>query len=498
MSRVKTALDRYGEDAPRSYVPDILSNFSPTLKREAAVPTGEETGFSRIAPVVRRRWKAFLFMFAIPVAAAVSITFWQTPLYQARVLVEVLGFNDNYLNIKNADPTQAPESASVSYVQTQVGMLRSRSILKRVVEKLQLEQKSDFQEHPGALSNWLQSVGVKKSVHSPSPLDDAVERISSRLKIQPTQETRLVEILFEGNDPVLAASIANTLTSEYIEQNLQARWDAAQHTSEWLMPKLDELKRQLQASGDALQQYARSTGLMFTGAQDSVSQQKLLQIQAELSKAQVELATKQSQYELSVANRPESLPGIREESALREYQTKLADLRRQLADLRTSFTPTHYKVRRVEAQIREVESTLEAERGNMLARIRNELEAARTRERMLADSYAEQTNIVGQDAEKTVRYNLLKNEMKTNQDLYEAMLRSMKELGVVSAIRANNIRLIDSADVPSRPYRPSWIWNSVMGIVSGVFLGVVVAFAREFNDRSIQGPGESAHYLYLP
>src|SRR5712692_1184092 len=470
MSRVKMALDRYGEDAPRSSDSDALSNFSPAFKREAAALTGEAAGFLRIVPVLRRRWKAFLFMFAIPLTVAVSITIWQTPLYQSRALVEVLGLNDNYLNIKNVDPTQTSESASVSYVQTQVGMLRSRSILKRVVQKLQLEQNNEFQRHPGALSDWLQRLGLKKGVHS-SPLDDAVERISSRLKIQPTLETRLVEILFEGSDPTLAASVANTLASEYIEQNLQTRWDAAQHTGEWLTPKLDELKRQLQASGDALQQYARSTGLMFTGAQDSVSQQKLLQIQAELSRAQVELAAKQSQYELSIANRPESLPGIREESALREYQLKLTDLRRQLAELRTSFTPTHYKVRHVEAQIKELESSLEAERINMLARIRNEFEAARTRERMLVDSYVEQTHIVGRDAEKTVRYNLLKNEMKTNQDLYEAMLRAMKELGVVSAIRANNIRLIDSADVPSRPYRPSWVWNSVMGIVCGVFLG---------------------------
>ena len=91
------------------------------------------------------------------------------------------------------------------------------------------------------------------------------------MKVPP--QTRLVQIGFDSKDPQLASDFANTLASEFIEQNLESRFQSTEHTGEFLTRQLKDLKIRLETSEDALQAYARATGLMFTSEKDSVAEE---------------------------------------------------------------------------------------------------------------------------------------------------------------------------------------------------------------------------------
>lgn len=103
----------------------------------------------------------------------------------------------------------------------------------------------------------------------------------------------------------------------------------------------------------------------------SISEERLRQLQQELSRVEADRMAKQSQFDLAKSGSPEALPAILDNGPLREYQVKLADLRRQLAELSALYTPTHYKVQRLQAQITDLDATLEKERTNVLNRIRS-------------------------------------------------------------------------------------------------------------------------------
>ena len=45
-------------------------------------------------------------------------------------------------------------------------------------------------------------------------------------------------------------------------------------------------------------------------------------------------------------------------------------------------------------------------------------------------------------------YNILKSDVDTNRQLYDSMLRNVQEAGMTSALRASNIRVVDSAVPP--------------------------------------------------
>ena len=67
--------------------------------------------------------------------------------------------------------------------------------------------------------------------------------------------------------------------------------------------------------------------------------------------------------------------------------------------------------------------------------------------------------------------------MDTTRQLYESLLRKVKEASMASALRASNIRVVDSAK-PPRPYKPSFVLNSALGLLAGAFFGVVFVVVR--------------------
>src|SRR4030095_7256254 len=286
--------------------------------------------------------------------------------------------------------------------------------------------------------------------------------------------------------------------SEFMEQRMEDRWDVYNTTGQWLTRAQEELKLKLEASEQRLQEYAKSSGLLFMGEDHSVAEEKLKQLQAELSLAQADRIQKEAKYNLTVSGSTESLPDVLDNGPLAQYQVKLADLRRELALLKSSLTPARPKVVRVQAQISELESTLISERQNVVKRIKNEYQSAQERERLLSRNYGGQTQVVSQQAEKAIQYNLLKKDVEANRQIYQTALQRGKEASIDSALRSSNLRVVDPARPSSFPYKPNILVNLITGLLGGCLAGIGLILARDYLNRNIQMPGESASVLNIP
>ena len=447
-----------------------------------------------------RRYKGTLILIAfLGLLTSLLLTLPQTPIYQARASLEIQNLNENFLNMRNVNPTSNEGGSSLpeSDLQTQVKILQSESVCERVIAKLNLEKKLSQEKDRGRLSAWRNALGLPEW-RPDSPREEALRLVARSLKVRTEVNTRLVEILYDSKDPQLAADFVNALTTEFIQQNLEARWKTTQQTGEWLTRQMEDVRIKLEKSEDELQSYAHASGLLFTSEKDNVAEDKLRQLQEEISKAQADRAAKQSRYELASTAPPESLPEVLDDKTLEEYQVKLTDLHRQLAELSSSLTPAHPAVKKVQAQVTTLESALQKERTNVIQRIRNEYESTYRRENLLAANYAGQARVMSYQAAKVSHYNILKREVDTNRQLYDSMLHNVQEAGMTSALRASNIRVVDPAIPPTRPYKPSLVLNSALGLLAGAFFGFVFVVMRERADRSIQAPGEAGLSLGVP
>jgi capsular exopolysaccharide synthesis family protein len=256
------------------------------------------------------------------------------------------------------------------------------------------------------------------------------------------------------------------------------------------------MRIKLERGEDALQHYAQRNSLLFTGEdKTSVDETKLKQIQDQLTAVQGDRVSKQSRWEMASSSPAESLPDVLNDSSLRNYQEKLADLRRQKSELLETFTAENPRVKRVDAQISSLQGSLERERSQILRRIRNEYDEAIRKERLLQTDYDKQTRLVTVQGEKAIQYHILKREVETNRQLYESMLQRVKEAGLASALRANNVRVVDLAKVPERPVKPRPVVNAGVGFLLGMMCAVGFVLVTEKADRTLQDPSDVPFYL---
>ena len=499
MERQHLAL-RSGEASPLSG-----SEFAPgsiqiqVLGQSPSEPRMDQAdGASSYWRVVMRRKFTILGIALVCALVAFLAGLPQEPEYQARTSLEIQGINENFLNIREVDPTGgATNDSPEAYIQTQVKLLQEDALVERVATKLRLDRRPEFAARSGRLG-WLRRLLRIAPPRPIPPLEQAVEWASDRLRVRVAGQTRVVEVLFDSPDPQLAADFANTLANEFIEQTLEVRWQAAQKTSQWLTRQLDDLKSKLERSQAQLLAYADAAGLLITSDKGNVAEEKLRQLQEELSRSQAERVARQSRYETAASSPPDSLPEVLDSEAMRSLRAQLNDLRRQLSELSVQFTPAFYKVKNVQAQIAEIESILKKQRADIVDRIRNEYESALRREKLVAGAFADQALVVSRLAAKAVEYDLLKHEADTNRALYESMLQKVKEAGVASAIRASNIRVIHPARPPSRPHKPNLPLNAGLGFGGGLLLGILFALNRERAGGRIRLPGDAALYVEVP
>ena len=451
----------------------------------------ESAGLPEYYRVLRRHQWTVVLLALIGAIAGIFITVFQTPVYEARMLLEIQDLNDNFMNLKQVSPIEQGSGWNgQSDIQTQIQILQSESLVKRATEKAKQAGIAEATAPEGG-----PTAALRRALHVPAPRKRSASVLA--LKVHVVSQTRIIETLCDSTSPAFATAFLNTLAQEYTESNMEARWSTSRHTAEWLTRQLEEMRRKLEHSENNLQDYARRSGLMFTAEKNNISDDKLRQLQQELSHAQADRINMQSRYEMTSTSAPEALPDVLNDTSLRSLQDKLTDLRRQRADLITIYTEKNDRVRRVDAQIAPLEAELHKERATILDRIHNEYVAALRREQILATDYANQSRLVTEQGEKSIQYNILKREVDSDRQLYEAMLQRVQETSIASAMKASNVRVIDSAEPPKIPSRPSLRVNGALGVLTGLMLAAGIAFIRERTDRSLRAPGDARCWLNL-
>ena len=473
----------------------------PTVYRYVESPSAEvaaSPGYDNLLDYwhILFRHRKTLLRFAIAgLVGAIVISLVQTPIYRVRTSLEIQG--SNFPEMKGSNDSTGSYSTPESYVETQVKLLQSESLLEDVIDKLKLEEKP-----PSGV--WRSSAARLRHIFQSSKTSRLTERerlirqIESNLTVRTSGNSHLLEVLYESPDRQGAADLANTLVSEFIELTQEARWKSAQGTAEWLTNHLDKMKAQLEQSENQMQDYARTSGLSFTSEKENLAENRLKELQDERSKAQADRITGQAKFEGAKSKPPDSLPEVLQDPTMRDYRQRLTELERQYAELSVTLTPEHYKVQRVEAQINELKSAMQKERSNVLRRIGNEYAAALRREALLSKAQTDQEKVVADQSEKAIHYDTLKRDVDSNRRLYETMLQRVKETSLAAAMRDSNVLVVDRARPPLRPYRPSLPMNSAIGLFSGVLLGFGFILCKERIDRRIIAPGDAQTYLDLP
>lgn len=460
-----------------------------------AEPAEDAGGLRASWRVVRkRRWTAICAAFAVFAVVAIW-TFRQKPSYEARGLLEIAPESPSIVTVQELFQIENTDS---DYLETQYKILESDSLAREVIRALKLDQREEFNSREGGTS--FASIFRRRAKGSEAfPVDGAheqrvLEAFENHLSVEPIQRSRLVRVVFDSQDPQLAAKVVNVLAQRYMEDELRMHWYAARKASAWLEGQLNDTKSKLEKSENDLQEYATANGLLYLqradGAMENIVDQRLRELQDELTQAQADRYQKEALFRLGEAGDYGALPGVFDNKVTQDLTNRLADLEQQRAALAPLFKADYPKVKEIESQIESTERLLQEQRQEAERHIADEYFAAIHREDLVGKAFSTEQKNANEVAQKAVQYNILKREADTDRQLYEGLLENLKAAGVSSALSASSVRVVDAAVPPVSPAKPRVALNLGLGLVLGLVSGAGLALAQERVDDTLKSADE--------
>jgi capsular exopolysaccharide synthesis family protein len=488
------SVDRRHQDP--SFGPQVMTPYymEPIEMSDAGPRQGRDL-FDYVR-LLRRRKFVIAAAGLLGIAGGFVLASVQTPMFRARTAIEIqsMAESDSLYRIIDGDwrgTGGGPAAVTAeSYLETQLRVLDSKTFQKRVEEKLQAAPRASGSYTLSKPRQLLSLVGIRGE----APTAGLTPPVAYESRV--LENTRIVELTAESPDPDYAAEFANTVAREFIDYNRELQSETAQRTLKWLTDQMESMKSKVDIAKTRLDQYSRDSGLQYETERPAAEKEKLKDLEKGLETARLERIQTQAAYDAAIEEaRKQQLYDDR----LVAQEMELVRKRAEMDQLSKRYTPQHSDVLKLAAEIATLQQILDRQSTALVANLRRTAEAARLREERLVEAIAVQTPIVSDVARKGAEYDTLRRDLERNQKLYEDLLQKATEVSLSTAMRASSqIRVVDEAEPPPAPYRPSRNRLLALGLATGLIGGMGLVLISERVDKRIRGPRETVSYLGLP
>jgi succinoglycan biosynthesis transport protein ExoP len=377
------------------------------------------------------------------------------------------------------------------YYQTQVEILKSEELARKVVQKLKLTTHPDYdprQAQGGWLAKIFDTEIAGRNATEEDALKSAVRRFKSALQVQLVRNSQLVQVIFVANDRELAAKVPNALADIYIESDLEARMAMTQKAAEWLRERMGELRGKLDSAEKALQDYRErerivdTKGLVMSGAGRQLEELTRGLVEARQKRAEAESAytlVQQIKAGKLQANY-ESVPAVLRNPLVQRMKEQEADADRRLSDAAKRYGPEHPKMIQARAELEAAKESTRRQVDIVVGGLAKEYEFARANEAAVERAVAQSKTDIQGINRKEFQLGVLEREVQQNRNLYDMFVNRLKETNATGDLQSTIARVIDPATVPSSAFAPNK--RQIVGIAAAVAL-VISAMLALLLDR---------------
>ena len=442
--------------------------------------------FMKYLRVFVKWWWLIFLLVGAALAAAVVLTNRTVPIYKADAILEIKQQEANVLDVNGVEQIVA----NGEYMVTQLALLRSSALAKRVVETLGLHSNSAFANQTAPLQQRM---------------DQAVGNFKRNVKIGSVGRSRLIKLSYEDARPALAAKISNSLAENFISYNLERRYSATSYARDFVEERLATTKEVLEKSERELAKYAeqqqildlsngRSDGVNSNA--DTLSGAALFALNAEYTKAQsksIELGLKNKQMQGN-----QITGDVLNSEVLIELRSEKRGLEAEYQEKLELMKPEFPNMRELAAKISILDEQLLLETANIRQSVQSRYEEALFLEKSLAGRLEKLKQGIRTQRNDSIEYNILLREVDINRTQYEGLLQRLKDLTITDGIGPNLVSIVDRAQTPKKPIKPNLLTNLLFALMLGSALSAAVVLAIELLDDKIKDPQDITAKLSLP
>ncbi|GMU43064.1 MAG: polysaccharide biosynthesis tyrosine autokinase [Xanthomonadales bacterium PRO6] len=443
--------------------------------------------------IVKRKWTV-LSMFVIVLLTGIMMTMLQTPMYRATATIQIERDNIRTVTVPGVQPLDS--GLDYEFYETQFELLRSRSMAEKVAAGLDPDDPVfAVMSAPSPLGKLIQMVlgfdGDAEAKADPeAKRRQLVWLVRGGLGVEPVKASRLVRIHFDSPDAALSAKIANTIAERFIESNMDRRVDNNAYARKFLEDRLEQVKLKLQDSEKALAEYAQREQIIKLEGRETLMSGDLAALNSALTLARQERIEAEARMRQGSGVAAYSHPLMLENAGIQALRATRGKLEAEYQEKLLIYKPGYPLMVQLKSQIEQIDKQLEAEVKLIKAGLQAAFQAAVDKEQMLQQQADATAKNVLEMQGRTTNLTLLEREVETNRQLYDALLQRYKEIGITANVDANNVSIVDTALTPGGPYSPDVMRSVMLAAVSGLVIGVLLAFLFEYLDDTLKRPDE--------
>ncbi len=464
--------------------------------------------------VLRRKWMIISIVVATTIIGAIAANIMQ-PYYRSStmILVEKQQVSEAYVT-----PTdQTPFNQRLSTISQQI---ISRTNLEKIVDRFNLARKP----HVSAPMRLVNSM-LGRNYDEAALKEAAVQNTARNIKIDVIGDRKAGDafsVTYTGTNPQTTMEITNALASLFIEKNLKAREQYVEGTSDFLSGELTSAKKGLEKQEKAIRSF-KEKNMGSLPQQLDANLRTLDRIEHERDAVNAELRNAEDKKILLETQLGQVVPGATG-GEISPLALELAKLQQQLVALRAQYKDNYPDIISTRQRIRDIKETLAAsnkaskegvqtqteysmeqsnpEIYNSLVTVKSQIAALKQR---LAEIKS-QTALYEKRVEETPANEQKLADLSRDYDIsltnYQALLSKKLNARLSENLekrqKGERFLVLDSANLPERPFKPNKESVTAMGTMAGVGISAALIFLLEFLNPVFRKPTEVENVLDLP
>jgi len=469
----------------------------------------------------KRKW--LVVVIAAIATTLVIVEVFRTPsIYLAKTQIEVS--KDTPLVVKTKD--QAIQFEDSDSLKTKKIIFKSRPLLEDVVVLLQLDQNPKFiegmqkksvtealreitnrftgkptDEDAKQAETTIASQSVVLQERTPQEsqrLEPYVRVLRAKLEVEAQEQASVLDVSFEHTDPALAAAIVNTATRNFIDRSFERRTSRFSNTSDWLDRSTRELRAKFQQAEAALADYTRRNEIFTTDGKQSLTSEKLSALSAQMVKAETDRMLKETLYNEVKQGRAAQLPEAFSDAKIGLLKQKLGELQVEQSQLSVRYGPENPRVAEVEQKIKALQSQITDNQSTLEEKLGADYQRAVRDERELRKALDSAKGEAVQQNQAAIQFSTLQAELDTAKALYTDFLNKTKQADLQLAEQSNNLKIIETAEIPKSPIGPQRFRTILIGFLVSLIAGIGLAFFLEYLDNTVKSVEDVERVAQLP
>src|SRR5262249_27313331 len=480
---------------------DEEPRYDPNVERDATSRGLFE--FDRLWLLLRWRGRLIAGVVLLTILLAGSALMVLPPSYRGTTIVLV---DPRQPRVTNSEAVMTGIGADAAAVESQVEIIESSALARKVIDKLNLAADPDFASTSllDSLRDWLGAmIGRDPGALAETRINRLVFAFERNLNVRRRGLTYVIEITYASKDAAKAARISNAVAEAYLDDQRSAKAEITARATGWLGARIEEMRDRVRDSERAVADYKAAHGFVdvtqgnkLIGRQIEDLTQQLALTRTRTAEAQARL--EQVQRVAQHTTDPAALTEALQSQVITAMRSQYAEAARLEAEYSALYGNRHPSLVAVRAQLADLKRQIDNEIGRILTSVRNDYEVAKNREATLT---AELQKLKGQSeaiGQADVKLRELEREAQANRSLFEQFLSRAKETGEQQTLQIAEARIISPALVPLRPSRPSAMLLLLAAAVGGLVLGIGLVLLLEQMRRGFRNARDVREALALP